>query len=96
MPFDLYVWQSPRDVDDEGASALVREWEAAGADPALGPFEPRRDIGWFHRELVNDRTSLELVSDAIRTRAPNRPGCRRRTTSRRRGWSRSASRRRRP
>ena len=64
MPFDLYVWQSPRDVDDARASALVREWEAAGADPALGPFEPRRDVGWFHRELVNDRTGLELVSDA--------------------------------
>ena len=64
MPFDLYVWQSPHDVDDAGASALVREWEAAGADPALGPFEPRGDVGWFHRELVNDRTGLELVSDA--------------------------------
>ena len=57
-------WQSPRDVDDARAAALVREWEEAGADPALGPFEPRRDIGWFHRELVNDRTGLELVSDA--------------------------------
>ena len=42
----------------------MRDWEAAGADPALGPFEPRGDVGWFHRELVNDRTGLELVSDA--------------------------------
>ena len=27
MPFDLYVWQSPRDVDDARAAELVREWE---------------------------------------------------------------------
>jgi hypothetical protein len=64
MPFDLYVWQSPRDVDDAGAAALVREWEAAGADPAVGPFEPSTDIGWFHRELKNEGSPLEIVSDA--------------------------------
>ena len=64
MPFDLYVWQSPRDVDDARGATLVRAWEEAGADPAAGPFEPSSDIGWFHRELVNDRTGLELVSDA--------------------------------
>ena len=64
MPFDLYVWQSPRDVDDARAAALVREWEDAGADPVRGPFEPSTDIGWFHRELRNDRTALDLVSDA--------------------------------
>ena len=64
MPFDLYVWQSPRDVDDERAAALVKTWEAAGEVPATAPFEPSTDIGWFHRELKNDRTQLELVSDA--------------------------------
>jgi hypothetical protein len=64
MPFDLYVWESPRDVDDERAAALVRAWEAEGEDPATAPFQPSTDIGWFHRELFNDRTSLELVSDA--------------------------------
>jgi hypothetical protein len=64
MAFDLYVWQSPRDVDDERAAALVRQWEEAGADPAAGPFEASTDIGWFHRELKNDGAPLELVSDA--------------------------------
>jgi hypothetical protein len=64
MPFDLYVWESPRDVDDQRAAALVKTWEAAGEDPATAPFEPSTDIGWFHRELKNDRTALELVSDA--------------------------------
>jgi hypothetical protein len=64
MPFDLYVWESPRDVNDARAAELVREWEEAGADPARGPFEPSTDIGWFHRELKSDRTPLELVSDA--------------------------------
>jgi hypothetical protein len=64
MPFDLYVWESPRDVDQARAAELVRDWEAAGADPAAAPFEPSTSIGWFHRELKNDRTQLELVSDA--------------------------------
>ena len=64
MPFHLYVWQSPRDVDDERAAALVRGWEADGADPATSPFEPSTDIAWFHRELTHDATGLELVSDA--------------------------------
>ena len=39
MPFDLYVWQSPRDVDDERAASLVRAWEAEGEDPATAPFK---------------------------------------------------------
>jgi len=64
MAFDLYVWQAPRDVDDARAAALVGDWEHAGADPAASPFEPSTDIGWFHRELKNDGTALELVSDA--------------------------------
>lgn len=64
MPFDLYVWQSPRDVDDERAAALVRAWEAGGADPTTAPFEASTDISWFHRELKHDATGLELLSDA--------------------------------
>jgi hypothetical protein len=64
MPFDLYVWESPRDIDDARAAALVRDWEAAGADPAAAPFEPSTNMGWFHRELKNDNTGLVLVSDA--------------------------------
>jgi hypothetical protein len=64
VPFDLYVWQSPRDVDDQRAAALVRAWEADGEDPGTAPFEPSTDIGWFHRELKHDGTPLELVSDA--------------------------------
>jgi hypothetical protein len=64
MPFDLYVWEAPRDVDEARAAALVRDWEAAGGDPAVAPFEPSTSIGWFHRELKNDNTGLVLVSDA--------------------------------
>jgi hypothetical protein len=64
VTFDLYAWKSPRDLDADGAAALVQRWHEEGADPAAGPFEPSSDVGWFHRELVNDRTGLELVSDA--------------------------------
>ena len=64
MPFDLYVWEAPRDVDHARAAALVRDWEAGGADPLTAPFEPSTNIGWFHRELKNDNTRLVLVSDA--------------------------------
>lgn len=64
MPFDLYVWEAPRDIDDSRAAALLRDWEASGADPNAAPFEPSTNIGWFHRELKNDNTGLELVSDA--------------------------------
>jgi hypothetical protein len=64
VTFDLYAWKSPRDLDADGAAALVQRWHDEGADPAAGPFEPSSDVGWFHRELVSDRTGLELVSDA--------------------------------
>jgi hypothetical protein len=64
MQFDLYVWEAPRDVDDEQAAALLRDWEAAGADPASAPFEPSTNVGWFHRELKNDNTGLVLATDA--------------------------------
>ena len=63
--FDLVVWAEPRDVDDDGAALLVRDWLAAGADPRAAPFVPSTDIGWFHRELGGERPDLELVSDAV-------------------------------
>ena len=64
MPFDLYVWEAPRDVDDARAAALVRDWEQAGADPTTAPFEPSTNLGWFHRELRNDNPGVATVSDA--------------------------------
>jgi hypothetical protein len=64
MPFDLYVWQSPRDVDDERAVSLVRAWEAEGENPSTAPFGASTDIAWFHRELKHDAAGLELVSAA--------------------------------
>lgn len=72
MTFDLYVWSSPRDLDAERAEALLKDWEAAGGDPAASPFEPTTDIGWFCRELTEDAPGLEVVSDAVprQTRVP--------------------------
>jgi len=64
MPFDLYVWEAPRDVDDARAAALVRDWEEAGADPTTAPFEPGTNLGWFHRELRSDNPGVATVSDA--------------------------------
>ncbi|HET7702414.1 MAG TPA: hypothetical protein VFK35_03375 [Candidatus Limnocylindrales bacterium] len=63
--FDLYVWQAPRDVDAEGAAALVDGWQANGGDPARSPFEPSTDVGWFHRELTGDIPGLDALSDAV-------------------------------
>ena len=65
MRFDLYDWQSPRDLDEAQAVALVDAWQAAGGDPAASPFEPSTDIGWFHRELMQDLPHLDVVSDAV-------------------------------
>ena len=65
VPFDLYVWKSPSDLDDDAAQALVDDWQLAGGDPATSPFEPSTDIGWFHRELVQDHPGLIVSSDAI-------------------------------
>ena len=65
MNFDLYVWQSPRDLDEQQASALVEAWQQAGGDPATSPFEPSTDIGWFHRELMQEPPELDVVSDAV-------------------------------
>ena len=65
MTFDLYAWKSPRDLDADGAAALVQRWHDEGADPAASPFEPSEDVGWFHRELTRDEPDLDIVSDAI-------------------------------
>ena len=64
MTFDLYAWKSPRDLDADGAAALVQRWHDEGADPAASPFEPSEDVGWFHRELTRDEPELDVVSDA--------------------------------
>ena len=65
MTFDLYAWKSPRDLDADGAAALVQRWHDEGADPAASPFEPSEDVGWFHRELTRDEPDLDVVSDAV-------------------------------
>ena len=65
MTFDLYAWKSPRDLDADGAAALVQRWHDDGADPAASPFEPSEDVGWFHRELTRDEPDLDVVSDAV-------------------------------
>lgn len=65
MSFDLYVWHSPRDLDEAGAVARIEAWQRAGGDPAASPFELSTDIGWFHRELMQDLPHLEVVSDAV-------------------------------
>ena len=65
MTFDLYVWSSPRDLDDAGAEALLDGWQEAGGDPAESPFEPSTDIGWFYRELMQTAPGLETSSDAV-------------------------------
>ena len=54
MAFDLYVWQSPRDLDNDQAAGLLESWQDAGGDPSTSPFEPSTDVGWFYRELLKD------------------------------------------
>ncbi len=65
MTFDLYAWKSPRDLDGEGAAALVESWNEGGGDPAASPFEPSTDVGWFYRELTKDEPEIEATSDAL-------------------------------
>jgi hypothetical protein len=67
MTFDLYAWSAPRDLDSEAARTLIAEWQDAGGDPAHSPFEPSSDLGWFHRELLQDHPGLEVSSDAVRS-----------------------------
>ena len=80
MNFDLYVWQSPRDLDEQQASALVEAWQQAGGDPATSPFEPSTDIGWFHRELMQELPELDVVSDAVPNPSKRPSGSRPRTS----------------
>jgi hypothetical protein len=65
VTFDLYAWQSPRAIDDDGAEALLEHWVEAGGDPRNSPFEPSTDVGWFYRELMKDVPGLEVSSDAV-------------------------------
>jgi hypothetical protein len=65
VTFDLYAWKSPRDLDADGAEALLKRWQEAGGDPSESPFEPDTDVGWFHRELMKDAPRLEISSDAV-------------------------------
>jgi hypothetical protein len=65
MTFDLYVRQSPRDLDGVQAEALIESWQTAGGDPGTSPFEPSTDVGWFYRELMKDEPELEASSDAV-------------------------------
>ena len=65
MAFDLYVWKSPRDLDDDQAAALLERWQAAGGDPTTSPFEPSTDVGWFYRELLKDVPGVVAKSDAV-------------------------------
>ena len=64
MRFDLYAWESPRDLDVAAAASLVDSWEATGGDPAVSPFEPSSNTGWFARELARDTPALELLTDS--------------------------------
>jgi hypothetical protein len=66
-PFDLYVWKSPRDLDETRAHAIVGDWLKAGADPASAPFEASDDVAWFYRELMEERPRLDAVCDAVYT-----------------------------
>jgi hypothetical protein len=65
---ELYVWKQPREIDAARAEALLAEWRSAGADPGAAPFESSSDVGWFYREVLNDRLRLEASSDAEPTR----------------------------
>ena len=64
--FDLFVWAAPRDLSDEAAAELVDGWLANGGEPAMSPFEPSTDVGWFYRELTKEWPDIEAISDGPR------------------------------
>lgn len=63
MTFDIYVWKSPRDIDEDQAEALVKGWHADDGDHSASPFEPSTDVGWFYREVINDLPGIDASSD---------------------------------
>ena len=65
MAFDLYVWESPRDLDADRVEALLESWRAAGGEPGQSPFEPSTNVAWFYRELIKDVPGLVASSDAL-------------------------------
>jgi hypothetical protein len=64
---DLYIWESPRDMDAAAAADLVADWQAAGGIPRESPFTESTSVGWFVRELKQDYPELELETDAVPT-----------------------------
>jgi hypothetical protein len=65
MAFDLYVWESPRDLDADRVEGLLDSWRAAGGEPAQSPFEPSTNVAWFYRELMKNVPGLVASSDAV-------------------------------
>jgi hypothetical protein len=65
MAFDLYVWESPRDLDADRVEALLDSWHEAGGDPSTSPFEPSTNVAWFYRELLKDVPGIVASSDAL-------------------------------
>ena len=67
MPFELYIWKSPRPADADEADALLQAWSDAGGghpragfaepsevDPGKAPFDVSDDVVWFSREMSGD------------------------------------------
>ena len=67
MTEDLYVWESPRDIDAAAAAELVATWQAAGGVPRESPFGESTNVGWFVREFRKDHPELVLETDAVPT-----------------------------
>lgn len=65
MAFDLYVWESPRDLDADRVEALLDSWRQAGGEPAQSPFEPSTNVAWFYRELIKGVPGVVASSDAL-------------------------------
>jgi hypothetical protein len=64
VTFDLYVWKSPRSMDEQAATELVSAWHTGGGDPSVAPFDPSDDVTWFFRELIRDEPDLDVTTDA--------------------------------